>query len=234
MKARLSMAFEDLRGKNGTVVISKGPNGLALRPFVIPKNPNTQAQEAIRSYLTKAARTFKGLNSTQLQAWRDYALTITKTDPITGEQYHPSAINAFVELATKFLQVTPTGSIPLTPPASPYVGDNVTVTAVASTGKVTFTASAGNAIATKSELLLQRLPSANRKPSSNGYRSKAFFQFLPGTLSTDVTVPPGFYAAAYRFVNTTTGQATEMIPIPAGTVSLAMVEGGQAGKKKAA
>ncbi|MBV6459458.1 MAG: hypothetical protein HONBIEJF_02606 [Fimbriimonadaceae bacterium] len=234
MKARLSMAFEDLRGKNGTVVISKSRNGLALRPFVIPTNPNTQAQEAIRSYLTKAARTFKALSAAQVQAWRDYALTITLTDPITGEQYHPTAINAFIELATKFLQNNPTGSIPQTPPASPYVGDNVTVTATAGAGKVTFTASAGNSVGTKTELLLQRLPGANRKPSKNGYRSKGFFQFLPGTLSTDVTVPPGSYVAGYRFINTSTGQVTEMIPIPAGAVTFAVVQGGEGSKKKAA
>ncbi len=39
MKVKLSMAFEDLRGKDGNVVISKGRTGLMLRPLSRPRNP---------------------------------------------------------------------------------------------------------------------------------------------------------------------------------------------------
>lgn len=234
MKVKLSMAFQDMRGKDGTVVISKSRTGLVAKPRVRGRNPKTPAQASVRGNLAKAAATFKNFTTAQVNLWASYALTITKHNPITGQTYNPTPINAFVALAAKFLQCTPGGTIPTTPPTSAYTGDTPTITALAGTGKVTFTASAGMAIGNKAELLLQPLKGKNRVPNSKGYRSKAFNYFAPGSLSFDVTVPTGTYAAAYRYVNTATGQETNLIPIGVHNVSLALEQGGSAAKKKAA
>ncbi|MCW5937048.1 MAG: hypothetical protein KIT11_07070 [Fimbriimonadaceae bacterium] len=64
--------------------------------------------------------------------------------------------------------------------------------------------------------------------------------FTGGSLSADVNVPAGYCAAGYRFVNTATGQATDMVPIGLRTVALSLELGGDQprettqGRKKAA
>jgi hypothetical protein len=229
------MAFQDLRGRDGTVVISKTRNGLVTRPWVFPINPNSGPQEAARAALSKAARTFKGFSPTLAATWDAYGDTQVRRDPVTGVDYTLSGINAFVELGAKFLQVSPNGALPQNPPTSPFLGDAPLVTATAGTGKVTFTANVPNGSGIRTELLLQPLPGGNRKPNPRGYRTKAFVSFVPGTLSFDVAVTPGRYAAAYRFVLVATGQATEIVPLPVVSVTLAVSEGGRSrqGKKAA-
>lgn len=219
MKAALSIAFEQLRGKAGTLVVSKSRSGLVVRNRTTPKNPRTKTQQAIRLAFAKATGVYKNFSSAQVAAWQAYALTITKIDPVSGQPYHPTAINVFIGLAVKYLQMNPNGAIPANPPAGPFLGDSITVTAVGDVGKITFTASAPNALGVTTELLLQPLVSKNRTPAPHRYRSKAFNPFRP-VLTFDVAVPPGYYAAAYRFVNVTTGQETVLQTLPVAQVDL--------------
>jgi len=174
-------------------------------------------------------------------AWDDYAAAATERDAITGGRRFKDGMNAYVALATKYLQVTtkylqvtPAGTAPTSPPATPFTAPGVTLTAVGASGKVTFTASGPLPATVRAELLLQKLASANRKPQKGAYRSKAFASFPIGGLSQDVTVPPGHYAAAYRFVNASTGQATEMQVIGVQQVTLSVELGGQKTNRKAA
>ena len=70
------------------------------------------------------------------------------------------------------------------------------------------------------ELLLQTLKSRNRTPGPKGYRSKAFNAFAAGPgLNFPVPTVAGFYAPAYRFVNTLTGQETPLVALPIVQVS---------------
>ncbi len=225
-KAELGVILQDLRGKAGNAVFSKSRDGIVLKPRVKGRNPNTAAQQAVRHALSTATSMFKNFTSAQNAAWSTYAQTITKHNPVTGKSYHPTAINAFTALAAKFLLVNPTGTVPTTPPATSFPGDTITLTTTGATGKVTFTASGANAANVKTELLLQPLASANRRPQRNGYRSKAYVAFASGSLSFDVLVPAGYYAAAYRFVNALTGQETQLIPLPEQQVSFSVSVGG--------
>lgn len=233
MKASLSMAFEDLRGKAGTVVVSKSRSGLVVKPRVKGRNPQTPAQQAIRANLTKASAAYKGLTSAQVALWQAYAQSQTKHNPVTGDAYSPTAISAFVALASKFLQAGGT-AIPATPPTTPFSGDTVTITATTGTGKVTFTASKGNAAGVQTELLLQTLKSKNRTPQPHEYRTKAFVAFATGSLTYDVIVPAGYYAAGYRFVNTATGQTSPRVLLTVVQVTMSLAEGGKSESKKAA
>ncbi len=235
-KAELGILLSDLRGKAGNAVFQKTRDGLMVRTRVQGTNPNTPAQQAVRAAFTKATQTFRGFSSTQVGAWTLYGTTITKHNPVTGKAYNPTGINIFIELSSKFLQVAPAGTIPTTPPTSPFTGDSIAVTATAGTGKVTFTASSANATGVTTELLLQPLKSPNRKPSAKAYKSKGFFPFVAGTLTHDVTVPVGYYAAGYRFVKTATGQMTDILPLPVQGVTFAIesADANTASKKKAA
>ena len=230
--AELGILLSSLRGKVGNAVFQKAKGGgTTVRIRVKGTNPKTPAQVAVRSNLTRASQAYKNMTTPQIAAWKTYASTLTFTGKKSSRKYAPTAIDAFTELAAKFLQINPSGTIPLTPPSASFAGDTITVTATGGTGLVTFTASGPNGTNIKTELLLQTLKSKNRTPQPKQYRSKAFFAFLPGTLSTTVAVPTGFYAAGYRFVNTLTGQETPMVPLTVLTVALSVEEGG---KKKAA
>ncbi len=193
-----------------------------MRPRVNPSNPKTTAQLGVRGNLAKAAAAFKNLTTAQVAAWKAYANTIMKHNPVSGDAYSPTAINVFVALAAKFLQVNPSGTIPVTPPASAFGGDSITVTATAGTGQITFTGSGINSANVKTELLLLPLDSKNCTPFAGNYRTKAFYAFTNGSLTTTVTVTTGYYAAAYRFVNTQTGQETLLVTLPVLTVAMAL------------
>ncbi|MCW5940056.1 MAG: hypothetical protein KF884_09940 [Fimbriimonadaceae bacterium] len=234
MKVNTSMAIEELAGKDGKVVARRSKFGTVFTPYLIPNNPNTGPQERIRDFFGRASRTFSALSLAQVAQWKAYANTLTFRDPVTGKLYHPEDINAFMQLAVKFLQLNPSGTIPVTPPAAPFLGDPAVVTATSTTGKVTFNSNQPNQSGVRTELLLQRLKGPNWNPQPGAYRSQKFVQFAPGSLSSDVDVAPGWYAPAYRFVLAATGQATEIVPLPVRQVSLSVQAGGTGGKRKAA
>lgn len=225
-KVAYSTVVNEASGKAGTVVWRKHRSGPNFSVRVSPKNPDTAAQRAVRGYLSKAAKTFEGMTPAQVAVWDAYGETIVRHNPLTGGTYTSTGIAAFIELTVKFLQNNPGGTIPLVPPSSEFTGDSITVTASAGTGVVTFTASAPNSAGVMTELLLQKLPNTHREPSKNGYRSMQFFNFAVGVLTRNVSVPAGFYAAGYRFVKASTGQATPMVALPVQTVALSMAKGG--------
>lgn len=233
-KIAYSAIVNEVRGKIGTVVFSSAKNGPTARVKAGVRNPDTGNQRAVRSYLTKAAKTFKGMTTAQADAWNVFGAAQIRHNPVTGETYRLSGISAFVELATKFLQLTPNGAIPMTPPTAEFTGDTITLTALAGTGQVTFTASAANTLGVTTEVLLQKLPSKNRKPGPDGYVHAGWKAFTLGSLDLVVSIPAGYYAAAYRFVKANTGQASPLVALPLQTVTLSMAGGNEGTTKKKA
>lgn len=197
-------------------------DGTIVGERATPTNPNTPAQQAARARFTTSSKAFRNFTPNQETAWQNYAQTLGHHDRVTGGTKRITALNAYLKLASKFLQVNNGGTAPTTPPVNAYNGDNITLAATAGVGKVTFTASGANSLSTKTELLLQPLASRLRNPKKNGYRSMAFNAFAAGNLSLDVTVGPGWYAAGYRFVNTATGQSTEMVPLGVSQVTFSV------------
>ena len=105
-------------GKLGLVVAFQGRNGLIRRIKVIPKQPNTFRQMAVRSRLTLAAAGFDLLTEAQQDAWNDTAAkyrskaTLGQSGPLTGLQL-------FVRINTNLTQM---GQEAVTdPPAYPMV-----------------------------------------------------------------------------------------------------------------
>lgn len=219
-------------GSAGPVVFFRSKEGMVFGPRVTPSNPQTPAQMAVRNSLTKAARGYKALSPTLLSAWEQYAQDFTVHEPSTGKNRKRTGNAVYVQLATVFFRFSPRGTFPSTPPATAFEGDAIDVTATAATGKITFTASAANSADVVTEFFLQRLPSFARKPSKGGYRSKGSFAFVSGTLTFDVNVTSGLYAAGYRFVNTATGQTTPIQYLPVQQVTLSLSQGDK--QKKAA
>lgn len=230
---KLGAFAESLSGKSGNTVFVRTKAGTVVRDFVIPTNPDTAAQQGVRSYFGLATTAFRNMTSSQVQTWNNYASQFT-TRTRAGKLRKRTGINVFTALTTKFLQVTPTGTIPLTPPTSAFAGETITLTVTPGDGQLQFTASGPNTSGVKTEILFQRLAAPNRKPERGAYRHKQFVTFASGSLSVSIVTEPGYWATAYRFVKTATGQASDLIPLPVQTMAFAVVAGGADKQKKAA
>lgn len=209
----------DIRNKVGSNVFTRTKSGNTVRIRIVPRNPRSTAQVTARANMTAAAKAYKALSSANVADWEAYALGITHHQKVSGQAFHPSAISAFTALASKFLQITPGGTIPTSPPATPYVPDTVTVTAAGGSGQVTFTGSADNAAGSKTEVLLQALASPNRTPSANGYRNEGFSAVPNGTPVVVSGLAAGDYVPAYRMVKTATGEVGPLHTLATVTVS---------------
>lgn len=206
---KLAGPFAEISGKLGKLVFASTKEGTVMRDRTTPTNPKTPAQIAVRNAFRKATKQWSTLSAANMAAWKSYATAHPKTNKTSGEQYTPSAFNWFAALATKYFLVNPNAtSAPLTPPATNFGGDSLsfTITNPVGSNNIQFTASAANSAGVTTELLVQSLASAGRSPSKSGYRSKGFKAFATGSLSTTVAVSTGYFAAAYRYVNTATGQ----------------------------
>ncbi len=235
-KLRLAPFLEAMSGRMGGVVYKSTRFGTEMAEFEAPTNPNTAAQQAVRNNFKKSTQQWRTLNVTQATAWRDYADELSIEEDITQKKYKSRGFNTFVRLAARWYAVNASGTAPTTPPATAFAGDTITVTAESENpGVIDFTASAPNGTNITTALLLQKVSSAIADPVDGAYKIGKYFRFITGTLSTTVTVPPGYYAVGYQFVNTATGQVSPPVYLNIiGPVSFQMVDGGQNTKKKAA
>lgn len=219
-KMQLNAFANAMSGKLGNAVFAETPSGTEVRTYTIPDNPDTPAQRKVRNDFTKYTAGWSALTSTQKAQWNTYAGNIKRRDKTTGKLVTPQARNIYGGLTTKFYQINATGTAPTTPPTSTFAGDSITLVAGMVSGKFTFTASAANASGVKTELLLQKLASDDRTPTKDGYRTNQYVAFATGSLSVLLSdLAPGFYAPAYRFVKTATGQEVGLIELPVVQVS---------------
>lgn len=217
-RARLSMAFEDVRGRMGQSVVSRTQGGLVTKRLPKYKYPKIPAVEQGAERMRQANAAWNELTLAQAQAWQGYAETLFRTDPITGTRYAMSAKSAFIALTTKLLQMHPSQPIPAWPPLDGFIGDGVGLEVSSPHSHVVrFSASGPNSPGVVTELMVQKLANVRRSPSKF-YKSLVFHAFEPGALTLDVTLDPGVYAFAYRFVRATTGQMTPMVGL--GTVEV--------------
>ena len=225
-RANLSVLLEGLRGKAGNVVFVKSREGTLVKPRVSPTNPNTKSQADIRSALTNAAQAWTTLTAAQVKAWNDYADSKPHFDNATNKTTRPTGFNTFVKLTAKWFAVTGEESgFAVNPPLTTFMGDDITITANEETaGVITFEASGENAEDITTELLIQRLPTSTRQPDKNGYRIAAYETFEGVSPSVAIPVSAGYYVAAYRFVNTVTGQMSALEYLPMMTITLGLAK----------
>ena len=203
----------DLRGSMDQQTFSRNRSGNILKKKAKITPSNTPKQQKARSNFGKASTLYKALSGPQIASWETYAQAHPVTDPLSGEKYIPAAINVFNGLGSKFLQITPGGTVPSFPPAVAFTGDTLTITPSAGDNAVVFVASAANLAGVKTELMLQLLPSRTRKPAKDKYDSYGFFNFAAANHTAEIDVVPGFYAPAYRYVNPATGQELGIVPL---------------------
>lgn len=218
-KISFSPLVGQVRGKAGSVVFTKGRSGATVRTRVKPKNPRTTGQAAQRNLLTTTARQFKNLSTSNAAAWNAAAALVVFHNGVTGAAYHPSGMTYYNKLSIRYLESTPAGTPPTTPPSSAFAGDTITITAAGGSGAITFTGSAQQGAGIKTYFLTQRLASANRQPSPKGYRVTKIAAIPATPFQVTDSLPAGIYAVGYFFVLTATGQATQPVFLGNVTVS---------------
>lgn len=225
-KAKLSGYFKSIQGKVGEMVFTDTKYGTVMREDAVPANPRSASQNTYRAYFSRSAKGYASLSPANVEAWRVWAAANRKVEKDTKVAYTPNPFNAYTSLANKFYAANAgVGTAPAAPPAGAFAGDPITITATAAGGKVSYVASAANSANVVTELWLQPLKNANRKPSASGYRVKAYYPFAAGNLTLQLPVPPGYYAAGYRFVSKLTGQTTAFVPISASGLALTIADG---------
>ncbi len=216
-KASLSSVYDAVAGRSGGVVAVRGRSGLVLQSPKTFRRAISPAQAEAMARMAQAGRAWNDLAPESVAAWRAHAATLVHHNALTGERYAPLAFNVFSGLYCKLLQIDPAAEAPLHPPAAPFLGDNLQVTAAPALGTVVYTASAPDAPGVLTEILYQRLPGPHRLPKP-AYKSAGFASFAPGSLAFALPLEKGWYACAYHFVEATTGRAT--LTMPLGTVTV--------------
>lgn len=212
---RTNSAVRGISGKSGDTHYAETPLGTQWKNNPINTAPPTPAQLQSRARLRKVGAAFRALTPAQHLAWSTYALTVT-THTKGGKAVSPSTYNAFVAVSSKFSQVNPTLPLPTLPPPAAFEGDTLIVYSRAEETDIFLVSTSGNTPNVITELMLQPLANEFRKPQKRDYVSRAFGAFQAGGSEIGVTVVPGAYAVAYRFVNNATGQEAEIVPV--GTV----------------
>lgn len=201
-----------LRGKSGNTVFFRTREGVGVRDYTLPTQPNTPAQVDARERLRVATLAWSLLSPEQAAAWREYAQSLGTREPGGGAVRVPRSQTVFIGLAAKFLQVNPGSSPPVTPPASVFLGDAIGLSVEAvEGGGVRFTASGPNQGGVVTELLLQRLRNGASLARPSAFRTQGFVAFEEGSLSVVVPASPGWVACGYRFVRASTGQMSPVI-----------------------
>lgn len=216
-KARLSGAFLDVRGRVGSEVLVLTSGGLAMRGRPKYKYPAKPAVQQGSERLRVANAAWNELTAEGARAWRAYAATLVRSSSSPGASSTPLAKNVFVGLACKFLQVSPGGTIPMTPPTTPFLGDRLEMEVVVVAGGLEIQASEPNSGGTTTEIMVQKLANPRRLPGPF-YKSALFHEFTSSGESAFTALAAGSYALAYRFVEVATGQSVD--PLLLGVVDV--------------
>lgn len=209
--------LDRISGRMSDGVAVKTRYGTVIRQKPVYRPTPSARQLATTQRLRQATAVWNELNITQAAAWDRYASRLTRRSQISGTTYSPSGFNAFIMLATKFLQANPDESIPTSPPTTIFNPDNLLISVSATSEGVLFTAEQLSDEGVVVELMLQRLVNQRRKPGEK-YQGMDFVVFSSGEMSHLVDAEPGWYACATRQVEAATGRMQNWVPL--GVVSV--------------
>ena len=206
-RARTGVVFDSVRGRLDQMVVVQTRSGLGVRRRPVFAKALTPAQREGNERLRQAAALWQDLTLEEVAAWRDYAGTLVRRNPVNGQTYAPAAYNAFTMLTTKFLQVQPEADPPRNPPKGGFLFESPNVQAKPVPGGVLWTALGPTGTDELAELMVQRLPNPKRLPG-NQYVAAAFVPFVEEPLQFFLPLGPAGYSLACRFVRPSTGEQT--------------------------
>lgn len=104
MKVKWGAFIVDGRNKVGGHVASKNRSGAYIRTKVTPANPQSSAQLLVRQRFTTNSQAWRGLTTTQRDAWAAAVTNFLSTD-IFGDTVTPSGFNLYIQLNNNLLTV---------------------------------------------------------------------------------------------------------------------------------
>lgn len=202
-----------LSGSAGPVTfIRRRSGGTYIRQRDTPTDPATNRQIATREAMVLANASFAMLTVEEMRAWKDYAARQADLAWADRMVKQVNALNAYRALALKWIQVNGYTEPPRLPPATPFGGDGVLVTATAGEPHTLALAASGpNSSGVVTELLIQPLRIAVSTPDLAKHRHVGFVRFETGHLEEVVAAPSGWLSPAVRFVLQATGQASGVL-----------------------
>lgn len=217
-KLRQGAGFGPLSGTLGNAVFANTAQGTIVRSSPMSFTKATPARMRVNGNLARANVLWRGLTTEQAAKWQDYAATLASRDPATGLMQSPKAVNVFVGLATKYLQVHGGFEAPADPPEGYFLGDVVAVSLSASAQELVFTVSTANREGVSTELLAQWVPGPHNAPRPRSYKSLGFVAFSGSGATFTAPVRAGTWLCAFRFVEMATGRTTDLLELGRVTV----------------
>jgi hypothetical protein len=138
MKAKFGSIVVAGSGKIGGHVASRNRAGSYFRTKVIPVNPSTSFQQAIRNRLTSLSQAWKALTPVQRAAWNAAVGDYAQTD-VFGDIRNPSGFNLFQKLNNNLL-IIGASQISVPPvPGAVYAPTSASLVIVTGTPDMTLT-----------------------------------------------------------------------------------------------
>ena len=187
---RLTQPFDAYHGtvsgqtaNNKMVLFSSRRAANVARSWVLPDNPNSTLQAAIRSYLSLGATAYKGLSQVNADAWTAAANLLSREN-ILGLQYYHTGIGLF-QMVNMYRQMGAEAIVEavadIVPPPLPLAVDSIVATSTTAldiVADVTGIEAGGMALCR----VTSPLPGAARRARSNDCR------MLDATIADNIVV----------------------------------------------
>lgn len=153
-KVKLAAILDDVRGKIGNTVFQDSPAGLFIRGRVIPINPNSSAQVAVRANMTTLSKAWSGLTDAQRQSWDTAAASGDwRESDVFGESFNLSGEQLFIKLNMVILEI---GESQInTPPSKATFGSIVLGAVTAAAGTPALTIAFTGALASDTQFYIE-------------------------------------------------------------------------------
>ena len=227
MKAKLSMAFEDLRGSDGNVTARGSRSGLTLVKQTRPRQVDSAAVLDVRGNLEDLGATFGTLDQAAVDLWNAFGKSTRKTNSVNGTTYSSTGFAAFVALNAVLLRTSETATASLEPPLASFVPPSIVLDLQPTIGGVVVHGNGSTPASVRLEINAIRLARITRSIPRDGYTSAGFYALDAGD-GNEATVPltAGAYALQYRWVSALDGQSSRWRSLGKILVAFSVERGG--------
>jgi len=204
-KIAFSPLITDARKKAGSAVFSKSRTGNYVKRRVVPRQPRTTSQLAVRADFKANSQAFRGIGQTNITGWNTLGAATTHTDRL-GNKFAPSGIQLY-QLANRNLSSMGQAALN-TPPANFNVDSptGLVITAVGG-GTPSMTVNPSPAPAATDYILIYAVTPQSAGKSSNSQKAYRLIAVVIGTTTLPHSVLTAWQA---KFGTLTTGTAINL------------------------
>lgn len=187
-----------LHGRFDTRIALRPTIARTPRVFVKPSVGSAHLSQSFQARGKAASAQWRTFTAAEAASWTEYARLNGFSSPYAS----------YAPLATKLIQMNPDAVVPRTPPTSDFQGDVLSYKLEPTTEGVQVISNQPNDTDVTTEILIQRIGRIHCQANPRRYVSRKFSDFA--SLSTELSLRPGAWAIAIRYVNTRTGQVVPL------------------------